>query len=661
MTLTLANAVTPGETVTVSYAVPNTGPIQDLAGNRAAAFNDQPVCVGSANAQGNVALPCSSQQVTVDPPTMDGTPSLSGAGTDGRWSEGETVGVTVTFSEAVDVDTSGGTPSIGIGLGGTAARSATYARGTGTTELVFQYTLVSGDGSHGSMAVTPNSLALEGGTIRSTASGVNAQLGHQGVLTLGNSGRGTGAETVFERVPKGHDGETAFTLGVQFGGTPAGLSAKRDAGSIFDTTGGRVTGARVSSTGQRPVWEVMVDPDGPGDVTVRLPVRACGEAHAVCIGGRALAEALEATVPGPPMTAQFTQAPATHDGSSTFLLQFQFSHEPREFSYRTVQDGLFHVTGGRIEHVRRLVHGSNLGWEVRIVPQGDEAVTLTARATTDCTAAHAACDSQGRKFTGGLSLTVPGPATLPVVSVAAGATPVTEGTAAAFTLARTGATNAALTVTVTVSETGNAVSGTAPTSVTFATASSTATLSVATEDDEVAEDASTVTATVSSGTGYTVDGSSGSAEVVVEDDDAAPQVTTASPIAAAENATAVATLAATDADTDAANLSWSIPEGEAGGADAAKFSLTAGGALTFRTAKDYEALDDANTDGDYEVTVRVTDGANPVDTALVVRLVDVDEAAPALSSASVDGSALTLVFSEALDEGSVRLRLRSAR
>ena len=132
---------------------------------------------------GDVHTPNIEQQVGIVPPTVDGTPSVSGAGTDAQWSVGETVGVTVTFSEAVDVDTSGGTPSIGIGLGGTAARSATYASGTGTTELVFEYTLVSGDGSHGYMAVTPDSLALNGGTIRSAGSGVDALLAHNGALT----------------------------------------------------------------------------------------------------------------------------------------------------------------------------------------------------------------------------------------------------------------------------------------------------------------------------------------------------------------------------------------------------------------------------------------------------------------------------------------------
>ena len=194
--------------------------------------------------------------------------------------------------------------------------------------------------------------------------------------------------------------------------------------------------------------------------------------------------------------------------------------------------------------------------------------------------------------------------------------------------------------------------GTPATSVTIEAGSDSATLSVATEDDEVSEDASTLRATVTSGAGYTVDGTSGSADVVVNDDDAAPVVTTASSIEVAENGTAVATLAATDADTNSENLSWSIPEGAVAGGDRSKFSLTTAGVLTFKAAKDFEAPDDANTDGDYEVTVRVTDGSNPVDAALVVRLTDMDEAAPTLSRASVDGDALKLAFNETLDEGS---------
>ena len=149
--------------------------------------------------------------------------------------------------------------------------------------------------------------------------------------------------------------------------------------------------------------------------------------------------------------------------------------------------------------------------------------------------------------------------------------------------------------------------------------------------------------------GTPFDGTAREYEVTITDDDAAPVVATASPLLVPENGTAVATLQATDADTPAADLVWSL----AGGADAGAFALTAGGVLAFQAAPDFEAPDDADTDGDYEVTVRVSDGANAAEAALTVRLVDVDDTAPELTDATVTGAALTLTFDEALDDASV--------
>ena len=70
------------------------------------------------------------------------------------------------------------------------------------------------------------------------------------------------------------------------------------------------------------------------------------------------------------------------------------------------------------------------------------------------------------------------------------------------------------------------------------------------------------------------------------------------------------TLTATDADTAAAALTWSILSG----ADAGKLTLTPRGVLAFAAAKDYEAPDDTGTDGAYQLTVQVSDGGR-TDTA----------------------------------------------
>ena len=118
--------------------------------------------------------------ITGTTPTITGAPALSEAGSDGEWTPGEAVQVTLTFSEEVNVDTTDGTPSIGIQLSGTLDHNASYANGSGTTKLVFSYTLADDDGSHSSMLVPGDSLTLNGGTITSASSGGDAALGHNG-------------------------------------------------------------------------------------------------------------------------------------------------------------------------------------------------------------------------------------------------------------------------------------------------------------------------------------------------------------------------------------------------------------------------------------------------------------------------------------------------
>ena len=150
-------------------------------------------------------------------------------------------------------------------------------------------------------------------------------------------------------------------------------------------------------------------------------------------------------------------------------------------------------------------------------------------------------------------------------------------------------------------------------------------------------------------TGLTASGTT-EATVSITDDDASPVITTntASPILVEENETAVATLAATDADRPVQDLTWQITAG----ADQTRFRLTVDGVLTFGVAQDYEAPGDSDRDGDYEVTVEVSDGANPVEAMFTIRLEDVDDTAPMLSSASVTGTTLTLTYDEALDGSS---------
>ncbi len=86
------------------------------------------------------------------------------------------------------------------------------------------------------------------------------------------------------------------------------------------------------------------------------------------------------------------------------------------------------------------------------------------------------------------------------VSISASVSPVTEGTPASFTVALDKAPSTALTVALSVTESGSAVAGTPPVSLKIPVGITTATLSVPTEQDAVVESASTVTAAVVGGT-----------------------------------------------------------------------------------------------------------------------------------------------------------------
>ncbi len=117
---------------------------------------------------------------------------------------------------------------------------------------------------------------------------------------------------------------------------------------------------------------------------------------------------------------------------------------------------------------------------------------------------------------------------------------------------------------------------------------------------------------------------------------AAPVITTTSPILVPENETAVATLTASDDDTASDQLTWTIPLGTDGGADAAHFTLSSTGVLAFSAAKDYKTPDDADADRTYEVTVQVSDGADSDMAELLVTLLNVTELTALTGPASVE-------------------------
>ena len=113
-------------------------------------------------------------------PTITNLAVTSDAGDDDTYALGETIQITLTFSEAVDVS---GTPNLKIDMDPAfwGEKTVSYDSGGGTTRLVFTHTVVEPNISTRGIAVLADSLALNGGSIQSASSQVDAALTHAGL------------------------------------------------------------------------------------------------------------------------------------------------------------------------------------------------------------------------------------------------------------------------------------------------------------------------------------------------------------------------------------------------------------------------------------------------------------------------------------------------
>ncbi len=115
---------------------------------------------------------------------------------------------------------------------------------------------------------------------------------------------------------------------------------------------------------------------------------------------------------------------------------------------------------------------------------------------------------------------------------------------------------------------------------------------------------------------------------VTNENDNAPVFESATAVDAAENQTVAYQASATDEDGD--TLTYSIS-----GADAALFDIDAAtGAVTFKTAPDFEAPGDADADNAYQITVTASDGLNSTDQDVTITVTNENDNAPVLTSAS---------------------------
>ena len=364
---------------------------------------------------------------------IDGIAVTSSPASGDTYDTGETIEITVTFDLAVNVT---GDPQFGISAGG--EKLASLTRGSGTTELVFGYTVQFGDaddngiwiGSHDHDS-NPTFRLDSDDAITGAVTGHDADLahdeigqqnGHKVSGTTAPQGEAAHSEpqedneisaltASFEDEPGGHDGESAFTLRIAFSEAVA-----IDAPSVGVINGSVTEVRRVD--GRDDLWEITVVPASNGVVFVSLlqPLNlACGEAGAICTAdGRPLSVSISTAVRGPdegppPLTASLEDVPEAHDGESGFTFRIAFSEPLSWMNGRRLREDVVAVAGGRATSASRVDRRRDL-WELTVEPDSPADVTVTLAAGAACGTPAAVCTSDGRALSNTISATVAGPA-----------------------------------------------------------------------------------------------------------------------------------------------------------------------------------------------------------------------------------------------------------
>ena len=154
-------------------------------------------------------------------------------------------------------------------------------------------------------------------------------------------------------------------------------------------------------------------PDGPNFIRDTLGRKAASFSRQEVTNNTASAKDSKKSQPKDTsnrLTATARGVPTSHDGSTVFTFELEFSEET-DLSYRTLRDHGFTVTGGSVTYVSRLKPPSNIGWKIHVMPDGNGDVKLSLRSTTDCSAQGAICTQDGGKLSGGPLTSVPGPNT----------------------------------------------------------------------------------------------------------------------------------------------------------------------------------------------------------------------------------------------------------
>ena len=265
ITLTLPNYLLNNQSIYVSYTKNSTASKQ---------LSDGANVVASVSGQG-VTL----TNDATTPAVLTVTTSKS----DGSYKAGDTVDVSVQFSEVVAVT---GTPTLTLETGAT-DRAVDYASGTGSDTLVFTYTVQSGDtssdltyASTASLAGTIKDLAGSSAVLTLPEIGAASALGYSSAIVVD-----TAAPYIISRVTEG--GSTSLTL--RFTEVVSGAPDGSDFAIVVDSASVAVTTFSLSGDGLSATLTLASAVGSSSTVTLDYTQSATGSKQLKDAAGNAIA------------------------------------------------------------------------------------------------------------------------------------------------------------------------------------------------------------------------------------------------------------------------------------------------------------------------------------------------------------------------------------
>ena len=479
-----------------------------------------PSSVGFPARQNTVTLIVATDDDDADEPDSDITVTVRSGST---YTVGSSAAATVTIADDDDpVDIPGVPTNLSATANGRTAINLAWVapRNTGNAPTTGYRIEVSSDGGSwghllantGSAATTYAHRGLPPGTTR-----------HYRVYAINSAGTGAAsnvASAATEQAPLPVVGISAVSRSLTEG-APAIFQLTRD-GDLgnpllayvdITETGDMISGRTPSSVRfparQNTVTLIVATDNDDTDESSSVITAIIRSGSTYTVGSSAAATVTVADddepvdIPGVP-----TNLSATANGQATINLAWV---APRN-------TGNAPITGYRIE-----VSSDGVSWGHLLANTGSTATTYAHRGLPPGTTRHYrvyAINSAGTGAASNVASAATEEAPLPVVTVAAVASPVPEGKSAAFQLTRTSGRGQLLTVEIEVIETGTMIHGKVPVTVSFPGDQDRLSLAIPTDNDAVDEPDSEITLTVRAGSGFVV-GTRSSATVMVVDDDLA--------------------------------------------------------------------------------------------------------------------------------------------